>query len=242
MKVRATRTPGDRPSPWLAVSVALLTLGTAGDPAETGSPCTRVKRRNTFLAESIGLLASPEVPEEVVLQAIALWRTCVSYGEGFPAFEPIPPSSETARTTKEARRVLTVRYRPGTGGGEHCGHFVGTEIVLFDFMTGPDGRQQPCGSLAHNLAHELGHVLGLRDAPPGPACEGQIMSLISERNAGRREVSDEECQAVGQMWLTAWEHRRRRDVLDRLADPAQTSTSPAATLPDPPPPTREKPP
>ncbi|MDX1384012.1 MAG: hypothetical protein R3190_10245, partial [Thermoanaerobaculia bacterium] len=104
--------------------------------------------------------------------------------------------------TATGRRISIAIEERGSAG--RCGSFRGSAIVLYGF-TEASGRVVRCTAPERNLAHELGHALGLSDAGAGLGCRTRIMAPIGADNGRRRRVEADECQLVGQLWLTSEE-------------------------------------
>lgn len=193
--------------------------------ASADAQCTSVKPLGAGrpgsvggIADTIGLLFDDPALAPIAGQAVRSWSTCRNYGTGFPAF----------RVGERGTRTIQVRYVRGSDGlTRTCGEFRGDTVVLYATTVGPRGRRIPCGSLAENLAHELGHVLGLRDCPDLRACDTHAMTYIEEGTNGHgRTVKAEECQLVGQRWLTTAEHRRVQESREGAADRMAASLAP----------------
>lgn len=188
-----------------AAVAQLLVLGLLS-VASAAAQCTSVKPLSSprpgavgGLADSIGLILEDAALAPVAEEAVRSWSRCRNYGTGFPAF----------RIGERGTRTVKIRYVRGSDGlSRTCGAFRGDTVTLYATTMGPRGRRLSCGSLEENLAHELGHVLGLRDCPDRRACDFHVMTYIElGTNRSGRAVQPEECQAVGQRWLTFAEHR-----------------------------------
>lgn len=186
--------------------IVLLHLAAMSTPSAARSTCTVLRPSLPALAATIGIVGSDVLPPRVLERAIALWSRCANYGTGFPAFVVGPGGDQR----------LSVQYLPGEVGRNKCGSFAGREIRLYRFAALPSGRIEDCGSIELNLAHELGHALGLGDAVDGRACQVHVMAGISSLNEFSRRVTVEECQVVGQRWLTPIEMSTVTE--DRQAD------------------------
>jgi hypothetical protein len=179
----------------LAAGLGAMLTSTAAS-GDCAVPLTDFQARGS----TVGVVADATVEPAVVREAIAIWEGCANYGRGFPNFAAAIHGGRTVTVTREPRRG---------GVGQHlCGTFTGARIVLYDYWTDAAGAPRRCGSLAHNLAHELGHALGLDDAPAGSHCGGAIMAPLTVANLRSRAVTAEECQLVGQKWLTPGEQAR----------------------------------
>ena len=163
-----------------------------------GSGCTSPKPAVYRGFGPIGLVNQTKLPDRVLEEAIGYWRRCDSYGKGFPSFIVDGPKTVNARTK------LEINYL-GTSNSMRCASIQGHIITLYSFARRPSGQKISCGDPAQNLAHELGHFLGLNHAVKQVECNFNIMATIKPRNARRRRVVQEECQAVDQRWLTAFE-------------------------------------
>lgn len=142
--------------------------------------------------ETIGLLSNTYVPPQVIDDAVAYWSRCANYGFGFPSFV----------IGEEGTRNIYLEYHPSKVGEKRCGEFKANSIVLYGRAVLVSGVESGCGSIAQNLAHELGHVLGLSDAPENSRCQDYVMSNLNGHNSFTRAVTIDECQAVGQHWMT----------------------------------------
>ncbi len=171
-------------------SMILLLALTLPRIASAQAECTALRSARPALGESIAIVPEPKIPRRWVEQAIALWRSCPDYGRDFPSL---------LGDTTGTRRV-EVRYRQRSGT-RRCGSFQGSTITLYKAATSNSGRVLPCRFPARTLAHELGHALGLKDASRSRTCDSLIMAQNDPRKPWR-EVSAEECQAVGSKWLT----------------------------------------
>lgn len=170
-------------------------------PASAAAQCSLLGDGGVQLGDAIGLVADAGVPPRVIDEAIAIWKSCPSFGSAFPAFTAAAGAS----------RTLVVRYqkiRKSPGDRKSCGAFSGNTIVLYGYVVSPRRRIYHCGSLASNLAHELGHALGLADAPPGPACARHVMADLTSDHLFNRGMDDEACRVVGRRWITPDEAAR----------------------------------
>lgn len=175
----------------MAILVGLLAATpTGGWAAEI---CATIEDKPVASAERIGIrFDASSISAARVESAIALWRACRNFGSGFPELV----------AGEESGRRLEVDHRPDEAGPGRCGSFAGNRIILWGRQRQPDGTLRPCGAVEQNLAHELGHVLGLADAPLGASCSRRIMARLHDANLGSRRVQEDECMAVGQLWLT----------------------------------------
>jgi hypothetical protein len=200
----------DRRGPHRIAALLQLLALCASVAVPAAAQCTSVKplttQRGGFvggIADTIGLILEDPALGPVAEEAVRSWSRCRNYGTGFPAF----------RVGERGTRTIKVRYVRGSDGmSRTCGVFRGGTITLYATTVGPRGRRLPCGALEDNLAHELGHVLGLKDCPDLRSCDFHVMAYIDLGiNRKGRVVQPEECQLVGQRWLTSVEHRRANE-------------------------------
>ena len=176
--------------PALALALALFV---SSSPSR--ADCVDLNQAVPAVAERIELVPSKRLPAKVLEKAVAAWGQCANYGSGFPSFV----------VGERGTRSLEIDYQPHVLGHGRCGSFRGRTIRLHQIVMLSGGKLRSCGSLAQNLAHELGHALGLGNARRVRACRNSAMAAIDAGNAYTRRVTAEECQAVGQRWLTAEE-------------------------------------
>ncbi len=169
---------------------SLLTFGTAALQASPADSCVALFQRSSSSASALGLRFLDDDARRVAEGALDFWRSCGSYGGGFPSFTTGPG----------AHRVVTVRFEAASGKNI-CGLLSGSEIVLYAFAQLPGGRLVRCEPVSETLAHELGHLLGLLDAPSSHACADHIMAALPAVRS-RRQVRAEECAAVDRRWDT----------------------------------------
>lgn len=156
---------------------------------------------------AIGVFADAALPPGTVAEAIAIWQGCANYGRSFPELLDELPGSRNVTIAYDTRR---------TGVNRLCGTFIGGRIQLYATWTDESGQTHSCGSLAQNLAHELGHVLGLQDAPVADdTCRDNVMAAVAADGGAARRPTAQECQLVGQKWLTPGEE----EVAHALGDP-----------------------
>ena len=154
--------------------------------------CTTLQKPNVAMASTIGLVGGAQLPPAALAAAIQAWGTCANYGTGFPSL----------LMGDTGTRTVAIEFFPERVGAARCGDFSARTVRLYGFVDTGAGAVRPCPAVALNLVHEIGHVLGLSDAAPGRACQHHAMASINPNNAYRRWVTTEECQAVGQRWIT----------------------------------------
>lgn len=178
--------------------VACAACLVSATPAQA-SECTTVRASQRLAEGSIGFVPDDSVPEALVDEAIDRWAVCSNYGDDFPTLSSV-----------DGAPLYEVRLEKEHPIDQVCGSFRGRTITLYSWTRDRLGKRVSCGPMDLVLAHEMGHALGLLDSPPSGSCQTRIMSHVVLRNRLLRRVREDECQAVGQRWLSAVELERER--------------------------------
>lgn len=180
-----------------ALSAPAQVLAEGAHEGQEKPGCVAFTKQNSHpvFSESIGIVFTPDVPLDLVQEAVERWSHCPGYGTDFPAF----------RIGQQGTQTIEVSFDKAYRSRPRCGSFVGRNIALYAFAADRRGRVQHCGSRVDGLVHELGHVLGLLDVPVGSDCQYHAMANIDSSDRDRRQIQPDECLAAGERWLTPQE-------------------------------------
>lgn len=191
----------------IAAVVSALAVSARGDCS------TRLPGRPVSPGETICIFTSTYPNDEDVITAADHWNNECGGGDVFPSLNVGGCAGSPVS--------IAVEYINGisTNPFRTCGEFVpsasrtgaltGGTIRIWrygQYLSGPEtGTLYPCDArFVDLLTHEMGHVLGLDNAPTGPACYGHIMGQYMTED---RTIYPDDCAEVNQLWTTPSEQQ-----------------------------------